>query len=70
MKPHYAQINFDIDVFPMEHDGSLDFDNKLTNLDLQNMGISNKCSFGISGYNREDCIKKLMEVLSKLKYEE
>jgi hypothetical protein len=69
-KPHYAQINFNIDVFPMEQDSSLDFDNKLTSLDLQNLGISGNASFGISGYDKEDCIKKLMEVLSKLKYEE
>lgn len=69
-KPHYAQINFEIDVFPMEQDGSLDFDNKFTKLDLQNLGISNKANFGISGYDKEDCIKKLVEVLSNLKYEE
>ncbi|MEN6294214.1 MAG: hypothetical protein ABFD07_19655 [Methanobacterium sp.] len=65
-KPHYAQINFNIDDFPMEQDGTLDFDNKLTNLDLQNFGISNKASFGVSGYDKEDCIRKLLEVLSKL----
>lgn len=69
-KPHYAQINFTIDIFPMNQDESLDFDNKLTSLDLENLGISNKCNFGVYGYNKEDCIKKLLEVLSKLKYEQ
>lgn len=69
MIPHYAQINFSIDVFPMMSDGSLS-PNKLTQADLEAEGISNTAIFGVTGFTKAECIKKLKEALSKLNVSE
>lgn len=66
--PHYAQIKFSIDIFKVLPDGSLD-PNKLTNADLEKLGITNTAVFGVEGFNKEDCVKKLRQVLEGLKYE-
>ncbi len=68
-QPHHAQIVFSINVFPISQDGSL-VPEKLSNDELQEFGIKNKAIFNITGYNKEDCIKKIKEVLESLKYEE
>jgi len=68
-EPHYAQINFTIDVFPLMQDGSLS-PNKLTVSDLEAENIGPRASFGIQGFTRADCIEKLKKVLMELKYEE
>jgi hypothetical protein len=67
--PHYAQIKFTIDVFPVLPDGSLD-PNRLTQAELNKLGITNTAVFGVEGYNKENCISKLKQVLGGLKYEE
>lgn len=67
--PHHAQILFNINIFPISEDGSL-LPEKLTTEELQKFGITDKAIFNISGYSKEDCIKKTKEVLEKLKYEE
>lgn len=67
--PFYAQINFYIDIYPVSEDGSL-LPNKLTSTELQEAEISYLGTFGIHGFNLEDCIKKLKESLSKINYEE
>lgn len=66
--PYYAQINFQIDVFPMRSDGSLNPD-KLTKAELESYDISDNAIFGINGFSKDDCIKKIKEVLQRLKYE-
>jgi hypothetical protein len=68
-RPHHAQICFNINIFPMSQDGSL-IPKKLSNNELEQFGIKDKAIFNITGYNKEDCIKKLKEVLESLKYEE
>jgi hypothetical protein len=68
-QPHYAQINFSIDIFPVMEDGSLG-PNKLTISDLEGEGIAPRANFGISGFTKSDCISKLKQVLMSLKYEE
>lgn len=67
--PHYAQITFFIDVFHKMSDGSLS-PNKLTSADLESEGVAEKAIFGVEGFTRADCIKKLKESLAKLKYDE
>lgn len=67
--PYHAQIAFNINIFPVSQDGSL-IPEKLSNDELQEFGIRDKAIFNITGYNKEDCIKKLKEVLESLKYEE
>jgi hypothetical protein len=67
--PYYAQINFTIDVFPFLQDGSLDPD-KLTESELRDLDINKSAVFGINGYTLDDCIKKIVEALSKISYEE
>lgn len=67
--PFYAQLNFYIDIHPINEDGSLN-PNKLTQTELTDLGVGSMCVFGIQGFNLEDCIKKLQEVLQKLKYEQ
>lgn len=67
--PFYAQVNFYIDIFPVGEDGSL-LPNKLTQTELKDSGISYLGTFGVHGFNLEDCINKLNESLSKIKYDE
>jgi hypothetical protein len=67
--PHYAQINFSIDVFKVNQDGSLD-PCKVTKEELEVYGITNNAVFGIDGFNLDDCINKLKQVLGGLKYAE
>lgn len=67
--PHYAQIKFSVDIFPVLPDGSLD-PNKLTKAEVEKLGITNTAVFGVEGFNKEDCINKLRQVLEGLKYEE
>lgn len=67
--PHYAQITFRIDIFPVENDGSLN-PNKLTQAEIEKLGITNTAVFGIQGYNKNDCVKKLKQVLEGLRYGE
>lgn len=68
-QPHYAQINFTIDVFRVNPDGSLD-PSKMTNHELEAHGILNKAIFGVQGFSQADCINKLKQVLEGLKYDE
>lgn len=67
--PCYAQIKFSIDVFKVLPDGSLD-PNKLTAAELDSLGITNTAIFGVDGFNKQDCVKKIKEVLGGLKYGE
>jgi hypothetical protein len=69
MTPYYAQINFSIDIFPMMPDGSL-HPNKLTQADLEAEGISSTAIFGVTGFTKADCIKRLKDALSKLNVSE
>lgn len=66
--PHYAQINFRIDVFKVNQDGSLD-PHKLTKSELESVGITNAAVFGIDGFTLEDCIEKIKKTLEGLNYE-
>lgn len=68
-KPYYAQVNFYIDIFPRNEDGSLHPD-KLTETELRDLNIGSMCVFGVEGFNLEDCVNKLNEVLKKLSYEQ
>jgi hypothetical protein len=67
--PYYARITFNIEVFPMMQDGSI-HPSKLTESDLINNNISPIGIFNIYGFNKEDCIKKVLESLNKVKYDE
>lgn len=67
--PYTAQINFTINIHPVMEDGSL-HPNKLTIDEMQSLGIDKNAVFVINGFNKEDCINKLVEVLSKLNYDE
>lgn len=67
--PYYAQINFHIDIFPVMHDGSLDTSKKLSIAEMEGLKISHKAVFGVQGFNRDDCISKLKQVLERLSYE-
>lgn len=66
--PHYAQINFHIDVFKVNQDGSID-PHKLTKSELEAVGITNTAVFGIEGFTLEDCIAKIKTTLEGLNYE-
>lgn len=66
--PHYAQINFHIDVFKVMPDGSLD-PKKMSKRELEKYGIAETAIFGIEGFDKADCIKKVKEVLGGLRYE-
>lgn len=68
-QPYYAQINFYIDIFPRNEDGSLHPD-KLTGTELSDLKLGSMCTFGVEGFNLEDCVNKLNEVLKKLSYEQ
>ncbi len=66
--PHYAQINFTIDIFPLDRVGELS--HKLTDSELESQGITSGAVFGIEGFSLEDCISKLKKVLGELRYAE
>lgn len=67
--PHYAQITFYIDIFPIMADGSLS-PSKLTLSELESEGITKTATFGVEGFTRADCVTKLKESLKKLNYDE
>lgn len=69
MGPHHAQISFTIHVFPVLPDGSL-VPTPLTSAELEEAGIKQKAVFNITGFNKEDCINKIREALSKINYAE
>lgn len=66
--PHYAQINFHIDVFAMNSDGSLST-TKLSDDSFSERGMLPRAAFGIEGLNLEDCMQKIKQVLESLHYE-
>lgn len=66
---YFAQINFKIDIFPMNGDGTLNTSEQLTESDLKNLGITSTAVLGVSGVDKEDCVKKLLECLNKINYE-
>jgi len=68
-KPHHAQISFNIQIFPLSQDGSI-IPEQVPNEELEKLGIKNKAIFNISGYNLENCVKKIKETLENLRYEE
>jgi hypothetical protein len=68
ISPYYARITFHIDIFPMMQDGSI-HPAKLPISELEAHNITNTAVFGITGFTKEDCINKLLEVLKKLEYE-
>jgi len=68
-KPHHAQIRFQIQVFPISQDGSI-VPEPVSNNELEKLGIKDKAIFNISGYNLENCVKKIKDTLESLKYEE
>ncbi len=67
--PYYAQINFNIEIYPLMEDGSLHPD-KFSKADFLKHNISDKAVLSIKGFNVDDCIEKLKEVLGNLHYEE
>lgn len=67
-RPHYAQINFRIDIRPVEKDGSLSHD-KLSEAELESFDLSSFAVFGIDGFNLDDCVQKLKQALERLRYE-
>jgi len=68
-QPYYAQIKFSIDVFKVLPDGSLD-PLKLTNAELEALGITNTAIFGIEGATKQKCVDNIKKVLGGLSYEE
>lgn len=66
--PHYATIVFDIKINKMLPDGSLD-SSFVSEKELNKFGISKTAVFGVHGYDKVDCIKKVKQVLEALKYE-
>lgn len=66
--PHYAQINFSIDIRKVLPDGSLD-PSTISKKELAKYGISHNAVFGIQGFDKADCIQKIKQVLGGLKYE-
>lgn len=69
MGPYHAQISFTINIFPTLSDGSL-VPQPLTKTELEECGIKSKAVFNITGFNKEDCIQKIREALSKINYAE
>lgn len=69
MGPYHAQISFTINIFPTLPDGSL-VPSPLTASELEELGIKPKAVFNITGFNKEDCITKIREALSKINYAE
>lgn len=68
MPAYYAQIRFYIDVIEKLPDGSLS-PNKLNDSELRELGIEGAAVFGIEGYNKENCVDNIKQVLQGLKYE-
>lgn len=66
--PHYAQINFSIEIRKVLPDGSLE-SSTISKKELSKYGISDKAVFAIQGYDKADCIQKIKQVLGGLKYE-
>lgn len=67
--PYYAQINFNIEIYPMMEDNVIHPD-KFSKADFLKHGITDKAVLSIKGYNVEDCVSKLKQLLGSLKYEE
>lgn len=68
MGPYHAQISFTINIFPTLPDGSL-IPQPITSSELEELGIKQKAVLNITGFNKQDCIEKIKEALSRIKYE-
>lgn len=63
--PHHATVTIKIDVRKINDDGSLDPE-VMSNILLEEYGISNKAQICISGPTEAECIKNLINMLEKL----
>ena len=64
-KAHMAILQFDIDMFPVNLDGTR-CDSCLSNQDFERYNMSNKAKVIIKGSSEADCIKQVKKALETI----